>query len=123
MGRLDRVNEQIKREISGILQKQLGDPRLEFVTITEVIVSRDLRQAKVYFSVLGNPKQREDSLKCLESARGIIRKQLGQRMMIRYTPELFFIYDQSLEASARIEQALQEIHNESKENKNSHSEA
>lgn len=114
MSRMEKINEQIKREISGIIHRELGDPRLEFVTITDVVASRDLRQAKVYFSVLGNSKETQNSVKCLESARGIIRKFLGQRVTIRYTPELFFIYDQTMERSSRIEKTLQEIHDESR---------
>ena len=109
MGRIDRVNQQVKREIGRIIQQELGDPRVQFVTITDVDVSRDLRNAKIHFSVLGEQAQVQAAQKGLDGARGMIRKLLGQNMSIRHTPELFFIYDQSIEASIRIEETLKEI--------------
>ena len=115
MGRIDRVNQQLKREISLILQRDLADPRFQFVSITYAEISRDLRQAKVFFSVLGSPVKVEEARQGFEDARGKIRKYIGQRIKMRYTPELFFMYDDSLEASFRIEKALQEIQDESKE--------
>jgi ribosome-binding factor A len=93
------------------------------VTITEVKTSPDLRNAKVFYSVLGNAKQVADAKRALESARGMIRRLIGQRITIRYTPEFNFYYDQTLEKSARIEQALQEIKDESGENKSGHTQA
>jgi len=110
MSRIDRVNHQLKREIGAIIQKELEDPRLEFVTITEADISRDLRHAKIYFSVLGNRQQADISRRGLEGASGIIRKYVGQNMKMRYTPELTFYYDESLQKSARIEETLKEIH-------------
>ena len=112
MGRIDRINEQVKREIGRILQQELADPRLQFVTITEVDVSRDLRNAKIRFSVLGKEHEVHLAQKGLDGAKGMIRRLLGQSMNIRHTPELFFIYDQSIEMSARIEETLKEIHDD-----------
>lgn len=118
MSRIDRVNQQVKREISLILQRDLSDPRLEFVTITAVGVSRDLRYAKVHFSVIGDSARVKEATQGLQAARGLIRKLIGQRLMMRHTPELNFIHDQSLEISAQIDGVLEEIKNESKENHN-----
>lgn len=112
MGRIDKVNQQVKREIGRILQREVSDPRLQFVTITEVDVSKDLHNAKVRFSVLGDVSQVHAAQKGLESARGMIRRLLGQSMNIRYTPELFFVYDESIEMSARLEETLKEIRDE-----------
>lgn len=112
MDRIDRVNEQIKREIGVIIQKELADPRLRFVTITNVDVSRDLRTAKVYFSALGENSVAEAAKKALESAAGTIRRYVGGHIKMRYTPELHFIYDRSVEFSARVEQTLTEIHHD-----------
>ena len=112
MGRIDRINQQVKREIGKILQRELGDPRLQFVTITEADVSRDLHNAKIHFSVLGQEHEVQSAQQGLEGAKGMIRKLLGQSMNMRYTPELFFIYDKSIEMSARIEETLKEIHDE-----------
>ncbi len=115
MERIDRVNRQVKRELGRIIQQELSDPRLQFVTITEVDVSRDLRNARVRFSVLGEKDRVQAAQQGLEGARGMIRKLLGQSMSIRHTPELFFIYDQSVEMSVRIEETLKEINNENEE--------
>ena len=112
-GRIDKVNEFMKREISNIVLFELQDPRLKVVTITGVEVSRDLRYAKANFSVLGTKKQIREATEGLSSARGMIRKLVGQRVNLRYTPEIQFIYDRSLEYSSRIEETLQDIKNES----------
>lgn len=140
MDRIDRVNEQIKREIGVIIQQELADPRLRFVTITNVDVSRDLRTAKVYFSALadglspkgdlwpsaegsspsgdlrprggGENSAAQAAKKALESATGIIRRRVGENVKMRYTPELHFIYDRSVEFGARVEQTLTEIHHD-----------
>ena len=112
MNRMDKINQRIKREIGDIVLKELKDPRLEFVTITQVEVTRDLQYAKVYFSVLGKEEQVEKARTGLLSARGFVRKLVGQRVRLRYTPDIEFIYDQTIEYSARIEAALQEIHHE-----------
>jgi len=115
MGRIDRVNQQVKREIGRILQQELSDPRLQFVTITEVDVSRDLHNARIRFSVLGEADQVRAAQDGLESAKGMIRRLLGQCMNMRHTPELFFIYDESIKTGARIEETLKEIRDEHKE--------
>ena len=126
MDRIDRVNEQIKREIGVIIQQELADPRLRFVTITNVDVSRDLRTAKVYFSAPagrllpqgasrpsgGDKPAAEAARQALQSATGIIRRRVGENVKMRYTPELHFIYDRSVEFSARVEQTLTEIHHD-----------
>lgn len=102
----------MKEEIGDIVLNELKDPRLSFVTILEVIVSRDLQHAKVYYSVLGNQDQIKKAKEGLSSARGFVRKLIGQRMRMRYTPDIEFIFDSSLEYSARIEETLKEIHHE-----------
>ena len=112
MDRMDKINQRIKREIGDIVLKELKDPRLEFVTITNVEVSRDLQHAKVYFSVLGNEERAKKAQEGLMSARGFVRKLVGDRVRLRYTPEVEFFFDHTVEYSARIEAALQEIHDE-----------
>ena len=114
MGRMDKVNHQMKREIAQVLQEELSDPRLEFVTILEVDVSKDLQNAKVYFSTLGNPEQMRKAQEGIDGAAGKIRRLIAQRMPIRHMPELLFRLDESASFSARIEQALAEIKDESK---------
>jgi ribosome-binding factor A len=107
--RLDRVNQLIKEEISTLLQRELKDPRLGFVTVTEVEVSRDLRQAKIFVSVLGEDAQWKASLAALDSARGFIRNWLRQHLDLRVTPELDFRADRSLEHAARIQTLLKKV--------------
>jgi ribosome-binding factor A len=103
------VNQLIKEEISTLLQRELKDPRLGFVTVTEVEVSRDLRQAKIFVSVLGEDAQWKASLAALDSARGFIRNWLRQHLDLRVTPELDFRADRSLEHAARIQTLLKKV--------------
>jgi ribosome-binding factor A len=107
--RLDRVNQLIREEISLLLQRELKDPRLGFVTVTEVETSRDLRSAKVFVSVLGDEAQWAASLAALASARGFIRNWLRQHLDLRTTPELDFRADRSMEHAARIQQLLRQL--------------
>ncbi len=107
MDRIKRINEMIKREIGMMLLEDVRDPRLKFVTITDVVVSKDLQHAKVFYSFLGSDKQAVEE--ALENARGFIRRLVGQRVIMRYTPEIIFLYDKSIEYGDRIEQTLEEI--------------
>ncbi len=115
MGRIERINQLMKREISLIIQQEIKDPRLQFVTITNVDVSRDLQHARVYFSVLGNGKKSREAQEGLTSARGFVRKVVGGRVDMRYTPEIDFIYDESIEYAARINEAIEKVRLESKD--------
>jgi ribosome-binding factor A len=107
--RLDRVNQLIKEEISTLLQRELKDPRLGFVTVTEVETSKDLRTAKIFVSVLGDDAQWKASLAALESARGFVRNWLRRHLDLRVTPELDFRADRSLEHAARIQSLLKQV--------------
>jgi ribosome-binding factor A len=107
--RLDRVNQLLKEEISTLLQRELKDPRLGFVTVTEVETSKDLRVAKVFVSVLGNEEQWASSLQALARARGFVRNWLRQHLDLRVTPELSFRPDHSMEHAARIQQLLKDL--------------
>jgi len=107
--RVGRVGEQIKKEMSQILQSELKDPRIGFLTVTGVDVSNDLSQAKVYLSIMGTDQQKEDSLKALAKATGFIRSELGKRIRLRKTPELLFAIDTSIEYGSRIEELLHKL--------------
>ena len=107
--RLDRVNQLVKEEISLVLQRELKDPRLGFVTITEVETSKDLRVAKVFVSVLGDDAQWAASLGALTHARGFIRHWLRHHLELRVTPELDFRADRSMAHAARIQELLQRL--------------
>jgi ribosome-binding factor A len=108
--RMEKVNAQMKREISSMLQADFHDSRFMFVTVTKVVVSPDLHQARVNFTVLGDEGQVERVTEDLNRVRGFIRKLVGERVRLRYTPEIEFFYDKSVEYSDRIERTLQEIH-------------
>lgn len=88
--RTGRVGEQLKKELSQIIQSELKDPRVGFITVTGVEVTSDLSQAKVYISVLGNDEQKENTLLALGRATGFIRSEVGRRIRLRHTPELLF---------------------------------
>ncbi|HEY7648632.1 MAG TPA: 30S ribosome-binding factor RbfA [Methylomirabilota bacterium] len=107
--RLDRVNQLIREEISLLLQRELKDPRLGFVTVTHVETSPDLRIAKVFVSVLGDEAQWTASLTALASARGFVRNWLRQHLDLRQTPELDFRADRSMEHAARIQELLRQL--------------
>jgi len=110
--RLDRVNQLIKEEVSLLLQRELKDPRLGFVTVTEVDTSKDLRQAKIFVSVLGGDEQWKASMTALTSARGFVRNWLRQNLDLRVTPEIDFRPDRSMEHAARIQRLLKGLHGE-----------
>ncbi len=107
--RLARIREQLKAEVSEIIRRELRDPRLGFVTITDAEVSADLRHAKVFFSVLGDEQAVVDTTEALTSAAGFIRGQFGQRVSLKFTPEITFQFDETGQRAARIEEIFAEI--------------
>ncbi len=107
--RPNRVGEQIKKEMTEILQRDLKDPRIGFVTVTGVDVTGDLQQATVYITVLGSDEQKESTLQGLSKATGFIRSEIGKRIRLRKTPELLFKFDESIEYGNKIASLLGEI--------------
>jgi len=107
--RANRVGEQMKKELGDIIGRKIKDPRIGFVTVTDVQVSGDLQLAKVYISVLGDDEQRQNTLKGLAKAKGFIRSEIGQRIRLRKTPEISFEFDESIDYGHRIETLLHEI--------------
>ncbi|HPD00249.1 MAG TPA: 30S ribosome-binding factor RbfA [Acetivibrio sp.] len=113
MDRIARISEEIKREISNIIQNELKDPRLStLISITYVNVTKDLRYAKVYVSILGNDEEKNSSLEGLRSAAGFIRREIGHRVQLRYTPEIHFELDNSIEKGAYITKLISETSNQ-----------
>lgn len=110
--RVRKLQEFIKQEISQMLMRGLKDPRIGFVTVTEVRVTGDLREATVFCSFMGSEKQKEDSLKALSHAAGHIRSELGKALKLRHVPELTFEKDTTLDYSMHIESILNKIHEE-----------
>jgi len=107
--RSDRVAGLFKEEIARMLIKGLKDPRVRSVVITGVRVSDDLRNARVFFTLLDEQGNREDAQKGLMNARGFIRRELGMRLDIKYMPDLTFSFDHSIEYGRRIEQVLKDL--------------
>ncbi|EGK13676.1 30S ribosome-binding factor RbfA [Kroppenstedtia eburnea] len=107
--RASRVGEQVKKELSYVLQHEMKDPRVGFVTVTAVEMSGDLQQAKVYISVLGDEEKKKETLEGLEKAKGFLRTEIGRRVQLRHTPELIFKFDESIEHGQHISKLLEEV--------------
>ncbi|MGH9462861.1 MAG: 30S ribosome-binding factor RbfA [Vicinamibacteria bacterium] len=106
--RPERVAEQIRVEIAGILQRDLKDPRVGLATCTRVQLSRDLKVAKIYVSVLGVSDEQKRAMAALEGASGFVRRLLGQRLGLRASPEVRFLFDPAVEYGIRLERLLEE---------------
>lgn len=112
--RANRVAEQMKKELGDIITRKIKDPRIGFITVTDVEVTGDLQQATVYISVLGDAEKRESTLKGLAKAKGFIRTEIGQRIRLRKTPELAFEFDESIDYGNKIETLISQINAENK---------
>jgi ribosome-binding factor A len=107
--RKKRISDLIKLELSSIIQHELRDPRIGFVTITHVKMSSDLRHAKVYFSIYGDAKMVENSLQGLKSSIGFLRREICHRLKLRYCPTLELFLDTSIKDSAHIEELIEKM--------------
>jgi len=99
----------MKREIGEIIDRRLKDPRIGMVTVTDVSVTADLRYARVYFTVLGDEDKRQQAQSGLESARSFIQGEVGRRIRMKYTPELSFHFDESMQRGIHIDNILREL--------------
>ncbi len=107
--RIDRISEEVKKELSAII-RELKDPRIStVVSVVNVSVTKDLKFAKAYISVLGSEKAQKDVIDALKSASGFIRREIGHRINLRATPEFTFILDNSIEYGAHINQVLKNL--------------
>ncbi|MCY3728528.1 MAG: 30S ribosome-binding factor RbfA [Nitrospira sp.] len=104
-----RVADQVRMEVADILARKCKDPRLKFVTVTDVEMNNDLRKAYVYVSLLGNHVEAETARKILDHASGFIRLELGRRLELRYTPEVSFWLDSSGSRGDRIDRLLDAV--------------
>ena len=107
--RQEQLAEVIAEELSDLIRTRMKDPRIGFASITDVELSGDLRHAKVFVSVLGTPEEQRATLQGLEHASGFLRHELAQRLTIRYTPEILFRLDESIERGTRILQLIHEM--------------
>lgn len=107
--RPERVAEQLHKEISQMLMLGIKDPRIALVTVTGVDVTRDLRLARVYYTVTGDENDRRSAEQGLRSSAAFIRRQLGQVMRLRYIPEIRFDYDRAVDSGRRIDELLRQV--------------
>ena len=108
--RMVRISEEVKRELSELIRKDLKDPRLpEVVSITMVKVAKDMKTCKVYVSVLGSEEEKKNAIAALKSAAGYLRREIGRRLIIRATPELFFYLDESIEQGIAMTRKIDQV--------------
>jgi ribosome-binding factor A len=111
--RIERINAQIQREVSELIQQHLRDPRLsEFVAVTEVSTTPDLKHSKIYISSIGGEQEEEKVLAALTSAAGFIRSALAKRIKMRVTPEIHFAWDNSIEHGDRVLRLIDQVNAE-----------
>jgi len=109
MSRQDKIAEAIRQEVSVIIHDKLKDPRIGFITIVRVELTRDLRLAKVYYSILGKDEDRKKTKAALDSALGYIKSKVAQRLNLRLATDLIFKEDRSIEYSVKIEELLKQV--------------
>ena len=112
MARKEKVSSEIRHYVCRIIQREIKNPHIGFVTITEVEVAADLELARVYFTVLGDEKQKKESHEALKRSAGFIRKQLSLKLNMRRTPVLDFRMDGSIEYGSKIDAIFKKIHDE-----------
>jgi ribosome-binding factor A len=110
--RLLKVNEAVREVLSGAIAEGLKDPRIGFVTVTSVETSADLRHAKVFVSVLGGQREREETLAGLRSSHGYLQERVAEAVRLKRTPQLEFVYDGSVDRGMRINELLQRYESE-----------
>ncbi len=107
--RADRINEEVKKELTSVLS-EMKDPRIcAMVSVISVEVTNDLRYAKAYISILGDPEQVKSTFKAIKSAAGFIRREIAHRMKLRQTPEFIFTLDDSISHGAHIAELLKQV--------------
>ena len=107
--RINKINEEVYRELASI-NRELKDARIPLMTsVVSVQVTNDLRYAKAYISVMGSEQEQQKAIEGLKSAAGFVRREIGHRLKLRYTPEFIFVLDHSIEHGAHINQVIHEI--------------
>ncbi|MCM0648582.1 30S ribosome-binding factor RbfA [Clostridium swellfunianum] len=108
--RSGRINEEIKKEVSEIIRNEVRDPRLTaMVSVTRVDVTKDLRYAKVFVSIFGNEEEKKNSLNALKNSSGFIRREVGHRVNLRFTPEITIELDNTIEHGMHINALIESI--------------
>lgn len=110
--RVNRIAEQMKKELGEIIIQKVKDPRIGFVTVTDVEVTGDLQNATIFISVLGSEREKADTLKGLNKAKGFIRTEVGSRIRFRKVPEIEFEFDESIAYGNKIQSLLTQVNQE-----------
>ena len=110
--RTERVSRLLQEEVSKIIQQEIKDPKIGFVTVTKAEISPDLQQVKVFISIYGDDKSMQKSMQVLDKAKPFIRREIGRRIKLRYTPDIHFRYDETAEKASRIFKLLNELKSE-----------
>ncbi len=108
--RVERIQAQVREEVSQMLATEVRDPGVGLVTVTRAKVTGDLSLTRIYWTIIGDAAERKKTAKALERATGFVRHLLAERLALRRVPEVKFIFDESVAAQSRIEEILQEIH-------------
>jgi len=119
--RIEKLQELIKQEVGKMILNDLKDPRIGFVTVTDVEMTGDLREAKIFVSIMGGTEQVKNSLDGLNSALGFVRREIGQRIRLRFTPEISFALDTSLDYGDHIQKLLLQVEGDVKHADNAQS--
>jgi len=106
--RLERLEALVKEEVSDIILK-MKDPRIKFVTVTDVSISKDIKYAKIFISIMGEEEEKKSSFSAIKGATGFIRTELAHRLEIRRIPELSFVLDDSIERGVRLANYIEKI--------------
>ncbi|MDD5447875.1 MAG: 30S ribosome-binding factor RbfA [Actinomycetota bacterium] len=104
-----RLEETIKEKLAILIEQQVKDPRIDFVTITDVEVASDLRHANIYISVMGEEDKVREALAGLESAKGFLKRHLGKELRVKYLPELSFKYEQTAREALRLQEIMKNV--------------
>ncbi len=110
-----RVGDMILKEIAFLLLEKVKDPRVRGITLTGIRLSNDLKQAKLFYSVVGDQREIERAMTGLNSAKGFIKREIGTRMELRYVPEISFVHDPSLEDGSHMERVFEKLREAEKE--------
>ena len=113
--RLGRISEEVRKVVSETIGNGLKDPRINpMTTVTKVEVTRDLRYARIYVSVLGDSKEKDETIKGLENAKGFLRREISSKIDLRYTPEPMFFLDESIEKGIYMSKLIDEVNKDTK---------
>ena len=112
--RINRISEEVKKVVSELIFREIKDPRISGLpSVNRVIVTKDLKTAKIYISVLGNEEEKTNTIKGLENAKGFVRSEIGKRISLRHVPEPIFYLDNSIEEALYMTQLIEKVNKES----------